>query len=102
MEIDTSIIKRAQTWLDGDFDQETKEKIQFLFEKDQDELIDAILLERHREFLGEGKRWFDVVRCNRINLVETRNKIVIGSNQIYFPIHRDHINQNPLLVQNPY
>ncbi|MEI8271755.1 MAG: RagB/SusD family nutrient uptake outer membrane protein [Paludibacter sp.] len=68
----------------------------------QDELIDAILLERHREFLGEGKRWFDVVRCNRINLVETRNKIVIGSNQIYFPIHRDHINQNPLLVQNPY
>lgn len=68
----------------------------------QDELISAILLERHREFLGEGKRWFDLVRCKRLDLVEARNNITIRPTQIYFPIHRDHINQNPLLVQNPY
>ncbi len=68
----------------------------------QDELIDAILLERHREFLGEGKRWFDLVRCNRLDLVDVRNNVVIKPTQIYFPIHRDHINQNPLLEQNPY
>lgn len=68
----------------------------------QDELINAILLERHREFLGEGKRWYDLVRCNRLDLVETRNHVQIKPTQIYFPIHRDHINQNPLLEQNPY
>lgn len=68
----------------------------------QDELIDAILLERHREFLGEGKRWFDLVRCKRLNLLEARSQVVIQPTQIYFPIHRDHINQNPLLEQNPY
>lgn len=68
----------------------------------QDELIDAILLERHREFIGEGKRWFDLVRCNRLNLLEERNNVVIRPSQIYFPIHRDHINQNPLIDQNPY
>lgn len=68
----------------------------------QEELIDAILLERHREFLGEGKRWFDLVRCNRVNILEERNNVVIRPNQIYFPIHRDHINQNPLIDQNPY
>jgi starch-binding outer membrane protein, SusD/RagB family len=68
----------------------------------QEELIDAILLERHREFLGEGKRWFDVVRCNRFELLEAHNGVVINPTQVYFPIHRDHINQNPLLVQNPY
>lgn len=67
-----------------------------------EELIDAILLERHREFLGEGKRWFDLVRCDRLNLLEERNQVVIKPTQIYFPIHRDHINQNPLLEQNPY
>jgi hypothetical protein len=68
----------------------------------RDELIDAILLERHREFLGEGKRWFDLVRCNRTDILKERNGVEIKPSQIYFPIHRDHINQNPLLVQNPY
>ncbi|MPN19029.1 hypothetical protein SDC9_166395 [bioreactor metagenome] len=68
----------------------------------QEELIDAILLERHREFLGEGKRWFDLVRCNRFDLLKERNNVEIRPTQIYFPIHRDHINQNPLLEQNPY
>jgi hypothetical protein len=69
---------------------------------DSEELLDVILLERHREFLGEGKRWFDLVRCNRLNLLEERRGIVIKPEQIYFPVHRDHINQNPLLEQNPY
>ena len=68
----------------------------------QDELMNAILLERHREFLGEGKRWFDLVRCNRVDLVETRNNVTILQTQLYSPINRDHLNQNPLLVQNPY
>ncbi len=65
MEIDTSIIKRAQTWLDGDFDQETKEKIQFLFEKDQDELIDAFY--RDLEFGTGGLRGIMGVGTNRMN-----------------------------------
>ena len=68
----------------------------------REEVLDAILLERHREFLGEGKRWFDLVRCNRLNLLQERCNITIKPTQIYFPIHRDHINQNPLLEPNPY
>ncbi|MDR2628045.1 MAG: RagB/SusD family nutrient uptake outer membrane protein [Dysgonamonadaceae bacterium] len=67
---------------------------------DKREVLDAILKERQKEFLGEGKRWFDLLRTNRWK--ETMQPIngMNDPRQVLFPIHRDHLNQNYNLVQN--
>jgi len=77
-----------------------------------------VLLERQRELMFEGKRWFDLVRnAERKNstaeLVDyvmfkyTTNQSTIMSklsvmNAIYLPIDDDELKVNPLLKQNPY
>ena len=76
-----------------------------------------VLEERQREFLFEGKRWFDLVRFARrdgdnsrlINLasrkyLENVNAIKIklaDPNIIYFPYAKSELKVNPLLKQNP-
>ena len=77
---------------------------------------DLLLQERQREFLFEGKRWFDLVRFARrdgdnsrlINLtarkyLENVNAIKIklsDPNIIYFPYAKSELKVNPLLHQN--
>jgi hypothetical protein len=76
-----------------------------------------VLEERQREFLFEGKRWFDLVRFARRDgntrrlvdlatrkLLENVNatKIKLADpNIIYFPYYRNELKVNPLLKQNP-
>ena len=76
-----------------------------------------MLEERQREFLFEGKRWFDLVRTARrdgdnsrlVNLctrkyLENVNAIKIklaDPNIIYFPYAKSELKVNPLLRQNP-
>ncbi|MFZ6010415.1 MAG: RagB/SusD family nutrient uptake outer membrane protein [Bacteroidota bacterium] len=72
----------------------------------------AILQERQLEFVSEGKRWFDLVRTDRAISVmdpilrvrqQQRGLAVTGFGdpaRIRFPIHRDILNENNLLVQN--
>ncbi len=78
---------------------------------------ELLLEERQREFLFEGKRWFDLVRFARrdgdnsrlINLatrkyLENVNAIKIklaDPNIIYFPYAKKELKVNPLLTQNP-
>ena len=78
---------------------------------------DLLLAERQREFLFEGKRWFDLVRTARregdnsrlISLatrkyLENVNAIKIklaDPNIIYFPYAKNELKVNPLLEQNP-
>lgn len=62
----------------------------------QDEILDAILDERQKEFVGEGKRWFDLVRTNRW----AQHSSLTDPVKVLFPVHRDHLNQNPQLTQN--
>lgn len=62
----------------------------------KEELADAIFAERQKEFVGEGKRWFDLVRSNRWQ----EHSQLADSAKIVFPVHRDHLNQNPELTQN--
>lgn len=88
----------------------------------QTELESLILRERRREFIGEGKRWFDVVRyglrqgrdksseavfeliSNKFSgtaLNTARNKYKQGVQVLYAPIYENELKANPLLNQNP-
>ena len=66
------------------------------------ELIDLIFEERNRELLGEGHRWYDMVRYNRIKQNDPAFTNLINNQGIYWPISRKLIGQNNLLTQNPY
>lgn len=92
----------------------------------QDDMRDLVLLERQREFLFEGKRWFDLLRLARredlksaegkdnhpimLNLVARKyqynGEVVKGklrnTDALYFPIHEKELASNTALVQNPY
>jgi hypothetical protein len=77
-----------------------------------------VLLERQRELMFEGKRWYDLVRhCERkgntndlIGYVVNKYTENISTitvklavmNGLYLPIAESELKANPLLVQNPY
>ncbi|MBO4810474.1 MAG: RagB/SusD family nutrient uptake outer membrane protein [Prevotella sp.] len=123
-----ALIERAQ---DGDFDAAfdlinvvnkrannltaTLKKEDYISSKKQME--DLLMEERQREFIYEGKRWYDLVRRSRrdgntISLVAAvQNKFEENSNAIrirlsdpniiYFPYAKSELKVNPLLTQNP-
>ena len=80
------------------------------------EMENLLLEERQREFLFEGKRWFDLVRTarrdgsnSRLSTLATRKYIenvnaikirLANPNRIYFPYFRNELKVNPLLKQN--
>lgn len=79
-------------------------------------MANLVLDERRREFMFEGKRWYDLVRRSRrdgnttylasaVKLkFEDANAIAIklaDINIIYFPYSKNELKVNPLLVQNP-
>ncbi|WP_437921062.1 RagB/SusD family nutrient uptake outer membrane protein [Sphingobacterium sp. LRF_L2] len=85
------------------------------------EMLDALLKERSRELLGEGKCWFDLLRIAKRNDYKYKDyfieQILLGVagastpvirsqlmnvNSHYLPIHSDELRYNKLLVQNPY
>ncbi|MHB1177791.1 MAG: RagB/SusD family nutrient uptake outer membrane protein [Daejeonella sp.] len=65
-------------------------------------LIDAIFKERQKELMGEGQRWYDVVRYNKI--VQTNPAFIqlIRTGGIFWPISRNLLAQNSQLTQNSY
>ncbi len=84
-------------------------------------MIQLLLEERGREFFGEGKNWFDLVRIGRrsdagfkelfidqvlqVSSASTMSMIraiLQDNNAWYLPIHSDELLSNKLLVQNPY
>lgn len=88
---------------------------------ERDALI-MVMDERHREFLGEGKRWFDILRmAKKKNFqykdyltsvlllgvdVKDRSKWlarISDPNSYYLPVHKQEItNSQGIVVQNPY
>jgi hypothetical protein len=75
-------------------------------------LIDAIHLERRREFVFEGQRWFDLVRWGELNdaivakttelqTVYPGETTVHGVPSDLWPIPQSELDINPNLTQNP-
>ena len=97
-------------------------KAQYPASTSQSVIRDLVFDERQREFLFEGKRYFDLVRRMRregspTNIVNTylmrkytsmsldettvRSKLD-DKDAIYLPIHEEELRVNPLLVQNRF
>ncbi|MGW8317045.1 MAG: RagB/SusD family nutrient uptake outer membrane protein, partial [Bacteroidales bacterium] len=85
------------------------------------DLEERILEERAKEFCGEGKRWFDLIRMARRNNNARTNLLIeiLSANKTYeeaeiirskysnpdswfLPIYQGELDQNDRLKQNPY
>ena len=72
----------------------------------QAERLDYILDERQFELYGEAKRWWDLVRNDKA--ISTMTPILtargiteaLSEDRLMWPIHIDHLLENPLLNQN--
>ena len=83
----------------------------------KDAMRDLVLLERQRELMFEGKRWFDLVRrslrdgntsklAGRVALKGSGGSTAISSklssmDAIFWPYHTDELTVNKNLTQNP-
>lgn len=62
----------------------------------------AILEERYKEFIGEGKRWWDLRRAGSSFVIDNISFLNAGDEfKLVLPITRDMIGRNPALVQTP-
>lgn len=97
-----------------------KDAIQFSAYATSNKLLELLFDERNREFMYEGKRWFDLVRVSlrekgthtlvsKVTTVEDKyrggnsNAIKIklaDPNIIFFPYFREELKLNPYLKQN--
>ncbi|MEQ6121457.1 RagB/SusD family nutrient uptake outer membrane protein [Reichenbachiella sp. MALMAid0571] len=67
----------------------------------KDAFRDAVLLERAREFVGEGDRRNDLIRHGRFVSNAVDRGVNANANNVLFPIPLFHMNQNDLLTPNP-
>ena len=65
-------------------------------------LIVEIFNERRRELMGEGWRWYDQIRLNKIRPVDPAIVELIENEGIYWPIAQEVLSRNSLLNQNEY
>lgn len=66
------------------------------------DLLKEIFAERRRELLGEGWRWFDLVRYNKLKRDNPAFNTLIDQGGIYWPIAQDVLNRNSNIQQNSY
>lgn len=66
------------------------------------EFKDAILLERFKEFVWEGQRWFDLKRFDQfVQKIEEAKGTGVNENNMLFPIPQRERDINTNLSQNP-
>ncbi|WP_316814071.1 RagB/SusD family nutrient uptake outer membrane protein [Pedobacter heparinus] len=76
------------------------------------DLITEIFAERRRELMGEGWRWYDLIRYNRLKNLSGpfiyKNGVPLTFAQaqaqggIYWPVSQEVINNNPAITQNAF
>jgi hypothetical protein len=71
----------------------------------EDAFRDSVFLERRKEFIQEGQRWFDLVRRGGDYYVAAQHKIAQHAAaslvDTLYPIPVTEIQLDPLLTQNP-
>ncbi len=72
------------------------------FGNNPDKLLDAVFAERRRELIGEGQRWYDLIRRQKIRKDNPALLRLIEEGGIYWPVSEEVIRQNPSIEQNPY
>jgi hypothetical protein len=65
-------------------------------------IIEAIFKERQKELMGEGHRFYDRVRYEKIKQNNPQFMQLINSGGIYWPIAKEILAQNPLITQNSF
>lgn len=62
---------------------------------DEGSYLNAVLLERRKELLGEGFRWYDLVRTGR-----AVSELGLAEREVKYPIPMNELALNNLLIQN--
>lgn len=65
-------------------------------------LLDAILLERRRELMGEGWYWYDLVHFKRIPQYSRLTQADVDKGAAFWPISQEALSNNPSLTQNNF
>jgi len=65
-ELEQMVLAKAQTWLDGDYDEATKKQVKYLMENDMKELVESFY--KDLEFGTGGLRGIMGVGSNRMNV----------------------------------
>ena len=66
------------------------------------DILTDIFSERRRELLGEGWRWYDLVRYNRLKRNDPVFNELLDNGGIYWPIAQEILTRNPNIIQNSY
>ena len=65
-ELEQQVLKKAQSWLDGHYDEETKKQVKYLIDNDMKELVESFY--KDLEFGTGGLRGIMGVGSNRMNI----------------------------------
>lgn len=76
------------------------------------DIIDAVFAERRRELMGEGWRWYDIIRYNRIKkptgtfIANNGKPLTFAQAQsagaLYWPVASEVLRNNPQIKQNTF
>lgn len=72
------------------------------FNQDDQKLLNAIFEERRKELMGEGWRWYDQVRRQKIIKDNSAFLELIRNGGIYWPVAKDVLTENLQITQNNY
>ena len=93
-------MRRRARFADG----EERDVLPELLDLNQQSFRHAVWLERRREFVWEGQRWFDLVRQERLEerVEQAKPGVDVDPDKHrLFAIPQREIDINPMLTQNP-